>query len=924
MAKETQKLFAPEDDGPIECLGITFENEEKRREHFTEILRNKLDDPEFRSISGFPTGSTESILEMSDPPFYTACPNPFLSDFLKQARKNSSETDRQKTTPYAIDVSIGKTDQLYRAHAYHTKVPHLAIVPSVLNYTQPGDIILDGFCGSGMTGVAVQWCATAPNEYRAKIEEHFKNEDRSAPTWGKRYVVLSDLSPAASFIASNFNLKFSVEQFAEAAERILSQVEEELGWMYSTRHKKDEFGQINYTVWSEVFACSTCTEEIIFVKAALNPETKRVEASFACPHCGAVAKKEKLDLLYTAEPTVAGNEVRQRPRRVPVIINYKYGGKTFEKEPDAQDLEVLDRVSRMPVATTFPTDKFPECQMLRVGRMKTTGVEYVDDLFIRRQAISLSRMWELGNEIEETRLRHNVLFFIEQAIWGMSLLNRYKTIMHGKTSSSNVNQYLSGVFYVPSQHSEASPSYNLRNRLKRLVKNAFSRNYTSQDSAIISIADCSNSRLPDDSIDYIFTDPPFGENIYYSDLNFLVEAWHGVFTDSTPEAIVDRVRGKSVLDYQRLMQACFKEYQRVLKPGRWITVVFHNSQNAIWNAIQEALEHAGLVVADVRTLDKKQGSFQQVVSGNTVKRDLIISAYKPNGGLEERFKVQAGNEEGVWDFVTTHLRQLPIFVAKSTKAEAIAERTSHLLFDRMVAFHVQRGVSVPLSAAEFRNGLHQRFPERDGMYFLSEQVEEYDRKRMTVSEVSQLELFVSDEASAIQWLKQQLKQKPQTFQELQPQFMQELSGWQKHEKSLELSELLDQNFLCYEDSEDVPSQIHSYLSSNFKDLRSLPKSDNKLKTKAKGRWYVPDPRKEVDLEKRRNRDLMKEFNEYRNSKGKLKTVRSEALRAGFKDRWQEKDFETIVEIGDRVREEVIQEDTALLMYYDNALMLAGE
>ena len=102
--------------------------------------------------------------------------------------------------------------------------------------------------------------------------------------------------------------------------------------------------------------------------------------------------------------------------------------------------------------------------------------------------------------------------------------------------------------------------------------------------------------IPDDSVDYVFTDPPFGENIYYADLNFLVESWHGVLTNAVPEAIVDRFKKKWLPEYQRLMQRCFEEYRRVLKPGRWITVVFHNSRNAVWTAIQEAMLAAGFVV----------------------------------------------------------------------------------------------------------------------------------------------------------------------------------------------------------------------------------------------------------------------------------------------------------------------------------------
>jgi hypothetical protein len=198
-----------------------------------------------------------------------------------------------------------------------------------------------------------------------------------------------------------------------------------------------------------------------------------------------------------------------------------------------------------------------------------------------------------------------------------------------------------------------------------------------------------------------------------------------------------------------------------------------------------------------------------------------------------------------------------VFVSKDGQVEIIAERQNYLLFDRMVAFHVQRGVTVPLSAAEFYAGLDQRFVPREGMYFLPEQAAEYDKQRMTVKEVLQLQFFVSDEASAIQWLRQQLTRKPQTAGELKPQFMQEIGGWQKSEKLLELDELLEQNFLRYDGTGEVPSQIHSYLSTNFKDLRNLPKDEENLRSKGKDRWYIADPNKAGDLEKLRERSLLR-------------------------------------------------------------------
>ena len=293
--------------------------------------------------------------------------------------------------------------------------------------------------------------------------------------------------------------------------------------------------------------------------------------------------------------------------------------------------------------------------------------------------------------------------------------------------------------------------------------------------------------------------------------------------------------------------------------------------------------------------------------------------------LEERFRLESGTEEGVWDFIRTHLKQLPIFISKDGHAEIIAERQNFLLFDRMVAFHVQRGVTVPLSAAEFYTGLQQRFPSRDGMYFLPNQAADYEKKRMTVKAVLQLQLFIFDEASAIQWLKQQLIKKPQTFQDIHPQFLKEIGAWQKHEKALELSVLLGENFLRYDGRSKVPSQIHGYLSSNFKELRNLAKDNPSLKAKGKDRWYVPDPNKAVDLERLRERALMREFEDYRESKQKrLRVFRLEAVRAGFKNAWQERDYTTIIAVARKIPETILQEDPKLLMWYDQALTRSGE
>ena len=120
----------------------------------------------------------------------------------------------------------------------------------------------------------------------------------------------------------------------------------------------------------------------------------------------------------------------------------------------------------------------------------------------------------------------------------------------------------------------------------------------------------------------------------------------------------------------------------------------------------------------------------------------------------------------------------------------------------------------------------------------------------------------------------------------------------------------------YEGVGALPSQLHSYRSSYFKDLRNLPKDDERLRKKAKDRWYVPDPNKASDLEKLRERALLREFDEYRESKQKRLTVfRLEAIRAGFKRARDQRDYITIIAVARKIREKGLQEHPKLLMWY---------
>jgi hypothetical protein len=215
------------------------------REKYLALLAEKLKDPAFRAIEGFPIAEDEAILALSDPPYYTACPNPFLPEIIERWQKereasrgageqgskgdslqspiSQSPPDDYHREPFAADVSEGKNDPIYNAHSYHTKVPHKAIMRYILHYTEPGDIVFDGFAGTGMTGVAAQLCGdkktveslgyvvdddgniydTTQAGVQGSKEAGGKSHPRTlAPPLpisklGSRKAVLCDLSPAA-------------------------------------------------------------------------------------------------------------------------------------------------------------------------------------------------------------------------------------------------------------------------------------------------------------------------------------------------------------------------------------------------------------------------------------------------------------------------------------------------------------------------------------------------------------------------------------------------------------------------------------------------------------------------------------------------------------------------------------------------------
>ncbi|MCK4791336.1 MAG: DNA methylase, partial [Desulfobacteraceae bacterium] len=648
--KGSGKLFEEEfvvDDGPVECLGMTFENDEKRREYFLEKLREKLKDPEFRKIEGFPIGEDEDILALSDPPYYTACPNPFIEDFIAHYGKPyDPATDDYRREPFATDVSEGKNDPIYNLHSYHTKVPYKAIMKYILHFTEPGDLVFDGFGGTGMTGIAAQCC----NNEEIVRKCGFGNI-------GDRRAVISELSTIGGFISGSLNAPLPDNKEIDDLENTVLSLEREYGWVYETHQTPGHLvGRIEYVVWSEVYLCANCGEEVSFYNNVLEKDGTSLGNNVQCPVCKSVTHKRTLERCFfvSFDPNI--KTITKQVKFVPVLINYRIGSKRYQKIPDEQDIALIQKLNTKEIDCWFPFNQIPQIERYFKDGLHIINVTHTHQFYTRRNLLIAALLW--------SKLDRNIQRLLFTSFCDRHIVKRNRWLPTGPTRPLNNTLYFPPLFAEVNVFNIAKRKIrDMRRAVPLLRKRTSGVATTTQSSTGV-------PQIASNSIDYIFTDPPFGWNIIYSELNFLWESWLKVRTNESEEVIVNNKARKTIDDYRELISRCFSENFRILKPGRWMTVEFHNSSNIVWNSIQEALVRAGFVVADIRTLDKKQGSMNQdFYKTGAVKQDLIISAYKPNGGLEERFKLTAGTEDGVWDFVRTHLKQLPVFVSKNGQAE---------------------------------------------------------------------------------------------------------------------------------------------------------------------------------------------------------------------------------------------------------------
>ncbi len=517
---------------------------------------------------------------------------PMPSLGLEELLQLHTKAARTVTTPPDGGMSAGKNTYTYDAHTYHTKVPPQGIAELVRHYLPAGGLVLDAFAGSGMTGVA-----TAALGYDC---------------------VLNELSPAACFIGSRFVSKVPAQSLLGAVDAVIAELSDVRTSLYATTCREcGRDTELRYVVWSYRVLCSSCTHEFNLWDACRSygrtVREHKILTEFPCPKCQTTLKKSRL----------------QRTVVEPVQVGYMCCGSRQQERvhpPDDRDLALISALEAEPPLSSgfYPEDQVPDG--VNLGQPRRHGLDSIDKFYTPRNLAALSHIWRTIHRIEDPQLAAQVAFaftslyrrvtrFSEFRFWGGS----------GNTARLNVP------FIFDEPNVFIAFERKARTIADHLVTTA---NHYSGNTVVVQGSATDMSYLPDASVDLVFTDPPFGANINYSEMNLLWESWLGRHTDVTHEAIVNRSQGKDLAAYEKLMGESLAECFRVLRPGRWMLLVFMNSSAKVWGALKRAISDAGFVLVKADVFDKQHGTFKHFVSENTAGADLVLHCLKPTRGTK--------------------------------------------------------------------------------------------------------------------------------------------------------------------------------------------------------------------------------------------------------------------------------------------------
>lgn len=521
----------------------------------------------------------------------------------------SQSTDILYSTPFPST----RTGALFNAFSYPTKISPEAEAIFIACHTEIGDTVLDPFGGSGTTGIATL-LSDCPTSAMLKTVE----ELGLYPVWGPRKAIVYELSPMGCLLGKVMCGTSSIE-FKKYAQELLDMVSGVYEDVYAVIDDKGEMGVLRYVVWSDVIICPHCGKEILYSSLAVKDNPMAIIDDAECQYCHknihiADSERSKETIL----DHLLNKTISVKKRRLYKIYGVT-GKRNWSRVATDEDQKLYNSTMSNRDISSSPIYKFKWGELYRQGYHY--GITHLHHFYTLRNWFIFSALWNKVSIFPKEYQDALKIFLLSYNSSHSTLMTR--VVVKKNSSDFVITGSQPGVLYISGLPVEKNIFIGLKRKLKTFIE-AFQ--ITENSKSIVEFVNSSstNINLEAESVNYVFTDPPFGDFIPYSEINQVNEAWMGIITNNTEEAIINHAQGKSLTEYYNLMSSVFEQVSKTLKPDGACTLVFHSAKSAIWRALVDAYKGAGLSSIKASILDKVQPSFKQTNSNVTVKGDPLI------------------------------------------------------------------------------------------------------------------------------------------------------------------------------------------------------------------------------------------------------------------------------------------------------------
>ncbi|MDD5571847.1 MAG: type I restriction enzyme HsdR N-terminal domain-containing protein [Bacteroidales bacterium] len=263
---------------------------------------------------------------------------------------------------------------------------------------------------------------------------------------------------------------------------------------------------------------------------------------------------------------------------------------------------------------------------------KGSDVETIEGLFTSKQLAQLALLKHLIKKEKNENIKRSLLLSFSSSINKFNRTFHY-TNSEGGGDSGPFRYYRYRIAPFPGQldlmdifETKFKKVYAAKKEIQSKI------NETTINNAIIKKGTATNLKwIPKESVDYIYTDPPYGKKIPYLDLSVMWNAWLDLEVtekDYEQEAIEGGEHHKTKDDYNKMIADSIKEMYRVLKFDRWLSFVFAHKDPEFWHLIIETAEQCGFEYVGAVPQKNGQSSFKKRQNPFTVLSGQLIINFR--------------------------------------------------------------------------------------------------------------------------------------------------------------------------------------------------------------------------------------------------------------------------------------------------------